>query len=63
MFGFIDDDLAFGFDALHHALHGGLVEVIGVGFHGPVVNSDVQPIAFVFSSELIIIVKLNSFNY
>ena len=32
--GFVDDDLGtFGLDALHHALDGGLAEVVGVALH------------------------------
>ena len=37
----VDDDLgAFGLDAFHHALDGGLAEVVGVRFHRQAVNAD-----------------------
>ena len=37
----VDDDVgAFGFDALHDALDGGLAEVVGVGLHGEAVDAD-----------------------
>ena len=39
--GLVDDDLgALGLDALHHALDGGLAEVIGVGFHREAVDTN-----------------------
>lgn len=38
---FVYDDLgAFGFDALHDALDGGLAEVVTIGFHSEAIHAD-----------------------
>ena len=51
--GLVDDDLgAFGLNALHDSLDGGLTEVVRVGLHGEAVDADGGNCGFTHSSPL-----------